>query len=1701
MNPKPDFMKTFFTVFLLLLTMGLSAQSYNNEWIDYSKTYYKFKVGANGLYRIPQSVLASAGLGGAQAQQFQLFRNGQEVPIYTSVASGVLGSSDYIEFWGKMNDGDADQALYRTPAYQHTKKWSLETDTAVYFLTVNSTGTPFHFINTTNDVSGTSLPVEPYFMHKAGTYFKSGINPGFAQVVGEYIYSSSYDMGEFWSTGPIYAGNSLSDNQNNLFVYTGGPDATVSFGMVGCADYNRSVKFVLNGTSMIDTAMNSFDDLNTTRSVPVSLLSSNAASVQFMNTGTTSVDRMVASYYELNYPRQFNFGGQPNFYFELPARATGYHLQINNLAMASGVTPVLYDLTEGRRYDAVVGGSNVLSFVLGGSAYNRRLVLVNEDPAGVRTVNSLTPRTFTNYALSANQGNYIIISHPALYTGSSGNNPVADYKNYRSSPAGGSFNAHTYEIDELVDQFAFGIKKHPISIFNFLRFARANFAAAPQFVMLIGHGMTYNDYNYYSETMHAPLADGLNLIPTFGYPASDNKLSAATSMDAVPVTPIGRLSVVSGPEIEVYLAKIKEYELTQATTPNTIDGRLWMKNVLHLTGVSEPFLGQILCNYMYVYKDIIADTAYGANVSILCDGNAGQISQVPLNLISNLFTTGMSVLNYFGHSNNTALGYNLDNPKDYNNPGKYPVFFINGCDAGNFFVYDNQRFGYSETMSEQYVLAKDRGSIAFVASTHFGIVNYLNLYLYGLYNLMDQSDYGKPLGIIEKDAFQKLILTAPGDYFARLHAEEMTIHGDPALRLNQGSLPDYDIEASQVVINPSFIAVSNTNFTINARFYNLGKVVPDSITILVRRKYPNGSVATLLSKKIPGIRYSDSIQLVIPIDPDRDKGQNQITITVNSDNTVTETTLANNSVTSPFYIYENEATPVYPYQYAIINKSNSKLYASTADPFSATQQFAVEIDTTQSFNSPLKVSKTLMSGGGVLEVDPGITYMDSVVYYWRVAIVPSSGGQYNWNNASFVYIDPSKSGEGYNQSHYFQHQNSSTANIYLDANSRKWRFQDHMNSLYIRNTTYPVGAGGLDDQGYSTNVNAGSYLVGPGCAYDEIIFNVYDSVTFRPWQNDYSGPTGLYNSLRSTCGPNRGYNFEYPLGTVAGRKNAMDFLDMLPVGTFIQVRDNDNPDSASNTYADKWKADTAIYGSGNSLYHRFHNAGVTVIDSFTKPRSWAFVYQKGVNSFIPKYAITNGVLDAIAFTVDCSTPDTAGSITSPIFGPAKKWDKVHWRGSSLESPGTDSAIVQVIGVDTLGNKTTLFNLDRTQQDFDVSSVIVTQYPFLQLSLGTMDVKHGTPYQLKYWRIEDTPAPEGALAANILLKAKDTVDQGAQLEFAIAFKNVSPYAFDSMQIKAYILDKNNVTHVLQLPRRRPIISGDTLVFDYVIDTKTYPGSNTIYLDFNPDRAQPEQYIFNNFLYKKFYVRYENRNPTMDVTFDNVHILNNDIVSARPHIQVKLQTESKFLLMQDTSLISVQLRYPDGSLHPFYFNTDTLRFTPSTGGANNVATVDFYPAFTKQYKENGDDYELIVTGKDPLGNQAGAAPYRVGFKIITKAMISNLLNYPNPFTTSTAFVFTITGSEVPQNIKIQILTITGKIVREITIDELGPLHVGRNITEFKWNGTDMYGQRLANGVYLYHVVTNLHGKSLEKYKASGDNTDQYFNNGYGKMYLMR
>ncbi len=120
------------------------------------------------------------------------------------------------------------------------------------------------------------------------------------------------------------------------------------------------------------------------------------------------------------------------------------------------------------------------------------------------------------------------------------------------------------------------------------------------------------------------------------------------------------------------------------------------------------------------------------------------------------------------------------------------------------------------------------------------------------------------------------------------------------------------------------------------------------------------------------------------------------------------------------------------------------------------------------------------------------------------------------------------------------------------------------------------------------------------------------------------------------------------------------------------------------------------------------------------------------------------------------------------------------------------------------------------------------------------------------------------------------------------------------------------------------------------------------------------------------------------------------------------------------------------------------------------------------------------------------------MISESTVTHFYPYPNPFSTSCRFVFTLTGSEIPDQMKIQILTVSGRVVREITQDEIGPIRIGNNITEFAWDGTDEYGDQLANGVYFYKVFLRNAGQQVDLRATSADRA---FKNGFGKLYILR
>ena len=1713
--------------FLLFFALGASAQlsntQLNNTWIDYGKTYYKFKLAEDNIYRIPQSAIAAAGLAATNADHFQLWRNGQQVRLFTPITAAPLGALDYIEFYGEMNDGKADKQLYRQPQFQLADRYSLETDTAAYFLTVNPGSVNLRYADLVNPAPATGQVADAYFLRRIDIFYRNQYCRGFGVDFSEYVHSSSYDNGE----GPV--SNTISappptpalptpvpsiytETISGLNAYYGGPqnglairtkvyfNTANSYRTLSLKVFNNVVSPTLpsSNPNIITNGLTSLSII--ANNLPTSYLTNDATmNLSFVLTNsnapnaypTPPIDNMVIASTSITYPAKFNFNNTKSFPFELGASSTGNYLVIDNFNFGT-TAPVLLDLNNGRRYlGDILTTTGKVKFVLPASTdITRKFILVNVETNNVKTIAALTTKNFVDYNAAANKGDYIIISHPKMYNDGAGINNVELYRAYRSTANGGGYNAKITDINELTDQFAFGIKSHPAAIRDYVRYMDANYTVKPKALFLIGRGLTYYDkkvleLNTATYPTNAPIIEKLDFIPTFGWPASDMLLSANPSI-TTPLVPIGRIGTIDGKEVGYYYQKILQYEANQRLQSPLISDKAWMKNTMQIIGGRTVQEVQTFEYYMDGYKNWIEDTLFGGHINRFTKTSSTTVQQASSAQITQDFTDGLGFIKYFGHSSASTFEFNLSDPYIYNNTGKYPFFSVSGCTAGNYYNFDPTRITTLSNLSEKYVLANQKGSIAFLADTHFGLPGYLNYWNDRFHENFSRIAYGQTVGSQVQDVVNTLGGNNPNlDFNTRIHIEEINLHGDPALKINNFPKPDYVIEPQLVKVSPSIISVSDPSFKVKAIWRNIGKATNDSINVIVKRTLANNVVEILKDTMIFATKYMDSLEFNVPINPIKDKGNNKICVELDNTNKVDEIYETNNKTCNEFFIFEATLSPVYPYNYAIINTQNITYAASTANPLlPVTSNYVMEIDTTSLFNSPFKKAYNRTGLGGLIEFTPtNITFTDSTVYYWRTAVIPASGNTI-WNTTSFIYLPTST--PGFNQSHYYQYQdNSFDDKIYL-ANDRKLKFNNF-------NTTLSVSTGNFPPNNFpNTFINLGAFPISSwGINFNKLEFVVLDGVTGTPFKNQIPG---LYGSTTNTQG-NRLNQFEFGFATPSERTTVVNFIKLMPEDAIILMYPFLNTNSVGLPFAPVWATDPIAPGNTANLYNTLKGYGLTMLDSFYRSRAMIFKFVKSdISATFQKAG--NAFGDIVLADIPINISNVRGTFTTPVYGPARAWGDFHWRGRSEEAPSKDSIGFKIIGINAQGVETELMQIDSTQKDVNISSINAATYPYLKIQMLNVDSGKGTPYQVRYLRLNYTPVPEGAIFPSLLYAMKDTVEAGQPIQFTLAFKNVSKVNFsDSMKIGLTIRTNNNFDSIINLPKGKILVVGDTMKVSYTILSESFVGNNTLIVDFNPNNAQLEQYHFNNLLYKNFYVRGDEVHPLLDVTFDGIHILNRDIVSSKPNILIKLKDENRFLALRDTGLLKVQLKYPGENT---YRNISLANiFTPANfATGENTATINMKPFLSKD-----GDYELVVSGRDVTGNDAGALSYRSTFTVLNKPMISEMLNYPNPFTTSTAFVFTLTGSEVPQNIRIQILTISGKIVKEITKAELGNIHIGRNITDYKWDGTDSYNQPVGNGVYLYRVITNLNGKSLDKYKAEGDDSSKYFNKGYGKMYLMR
>lgn len=1693
---KNDMKRFLLSVLILLTCAGLSAQHPYGRWVtDYNKQFWRIFIYQDGIYRLDSATLADAGfpIATINPSKFQVFARGKQQYIYVEDknGNGIMNDEDFIEFFGEHNTGWYDTALYANHADQPNPNYSFFNDTSIYYLSYSSlVSDPVYRMTSESDVG--SYPALNYFNKVSRVdyvdYYSTGTTDQNDVTDPEYIPS------EGWFDAWFGCGTQSQKFIPTKNVYSGGY-AKIEFFIAGASRFgglypsDHHLGYSYAGKTS-DTLLGGYYTFRNTDSVLCSSLGSPTTSFTFSSINDLCTfcqcgnpDYNALSYIQVKYPHTLDMEGDSNFVMYVPYQSSKVKLSLSNFSVNGSDSVRFYDITNHKRIKVSKIGANY-NVVIPVNAGEKKCYITSEGQ--IKHISYIDPvnhdllnfAKFTDFTASpVLQSNYIIISHKLLWEA------AEDYKAYRNTTEyepGHPYVTLLVDVDELYDQFSYGIRKNPMAIRNFIYYAYDNFYDVPKDVFLLGKGMRaaitgpapYKCYRkntwYYSST----------LIPGFGAPPVDI-LFAKRDSSLKPIIPIGRLAAQSVEQAEWYLNKVEEYESVQAEPPQE-----WMKNILHFGGGQNQSQVNTIAQYLNGYKNIIEDTLFGGYVRTFLKTSSDPIQINTADSLRDLINNGVSMMTFFGHAAGIGFDYSIDYPSNYDNHEKYPFLLALSCLAGDL-------FNETMTSSEEFVIIEDKGTIGYLASVTKAEMPWLNEYASLFYKNIGQLNYGKTVGYCIQQTIDSLYKTYPTFFSAKSVCLEMTLHGDPAIKMNSFELPDYEISEPDVYFTPSEVTTLDSTFVINIISTNIGRAIDTVFKVNIHREFPDGSTNDT-NFQVDATLYKDTFSITLPVDLSRGVGTNKFTVWLDNFNDIPEISETNNSTTVTLNIKSSDITPVYPYEYAIVpSLSNLTLKASTGDPFAPLRYYRFELDTTDAFTNPL-VTQIIAHSGGVVNWNPVFPITsDSIVYFWRCSPDSSYNGTYSWRESSFQYI-PGKRGWG--QAHFFQFKKDDYQYVTYNKPVRQFQFVNNLKSIFAQTGYYTSEShyGWLEEK---YTINGYQY---PGgiwfCNSDGFKIAVIDSVSGEPEAVPGIG-YGYYTLYGANhCQDYTTNNYDFYLNSNDSiQNNLANFLNSVPQNNWILAY------SHRNHFCQEWNT---------NLINAFRSFGSTIDTNNRIPDGYPYLIfgKKGSAPGSVNQTIGNASGDLVPLYDTIQTKWNEGYIRSVTVGPAASWDSLFWRVESIDPQVYDNVKLSVIGIKTNGDTETLIHdlpPAPMYEDMSIHDLVdSSMYPYLKLIAVMKDDSFHTPYQMLRWQVTYEPMPETALDPSLYFTFKsDTVQEGDSIYFACATHNISEFNMDSLLIRYWVIDANRNLAREKYIRYRPHPAGDTLVGSVAFDTDSLAGLNELWVEVNPNNDQLEQYHFNNIGSLSFLTNADKINPLLDVTFDGVHIMDNDIVSAKPLIEIRLKDENKFLLLnneRDTSLFKVFIQGPDEmTATPVHFRNSMgeyiMHFFPAPSSSDNKCRIEY----NANFPEDGT-YKLIVQAKDKSRNLSGDYDYEVNFEVINKSTITNVMNWPNPFSTATHFVFTLTGSELPTYFKIQVMTITGKVVREINLDELGSIHIGRNITTYAWDGKDEYGDPLANGVYLYRVITHINGKLIEK---SQTEADKYFKEEFGKMYLMR
>ncbi|HQQ83560.1 MAG TPA: C25 family cysteine peptidase [Cyclobacteriaceae bacterium] len=1629
-------------VLVLMAHATPSSGQFSNEWINYGQTYYKIPVAQTGIYKLTYADLQAAGLplSGIDPRRINLYHRGKEQAIFVSGENdAVFDTSDYIEFYGRKNDGTLDGDLYKPGTQPHTY-YNLYSDTAAYFLTWNPLPVLGKRMSSFSQPNAGGLLKENYAYEEKLLLLTSSYAYGL--TLGDEIEDTAFDAGEGWTSPGVCVGSGgcagfadfTINNLTGQFTAASGPELEVL--LLGQSDQSHSVNIYVGPTGgsarlVTTTSLAGYSAATVKLGLNWSDIGSDGKLVvrtQLINSGVR--DQINVCYVRLSYARNFDLTGVTEKILNLELNGNGRsYLVVANAPANARVWDISSPENVGQLGTTPVSGGT--GVVIDGTN-NQRTIYISAS-----TLSSVL-RKVTFRSVQPSTAGYVVVTHRSLRKGASGYaDPVKAYAAYRASAAGGQYDTLVMNIDQLYDQFNYG-ETSPRAIFQFAKYLVSG--GHTRFLFLIGKGLDVTQGFYRNASITS--VDFHDLVPTAGWPASDMAFSAGLNgVPHVPAIPTGRLTASTADQVAGYLNKIKETEAAPFDA-------LWRKNLLHLSGGIHEGEPAVFRSYTDGFKSIAEGFYLGGKVETI----GKQSLNVELVNVKDQVNRGLNLITFFGHSGPGTIDIDIGNVSDpklgYNNKGKYPGFLINGCNAGQFFS-NRTSFG------EDWMLTPGKGARLFIAHSSFGFTTTLKQYSDIFYSVAygDSTFLHRGIGEVQQEVAIRY-LSSGVDLQSVSQVQQMVLLGDPAVSLFGASAPDYEINAGTVSVqslDSKPVNALSKSFAINFTVRNFGRAQQTPLTVRITRTLSDNTTIVKDTTYAP-VMYQDVLQYVVHRGrTDKEFGQNAFTIELDPAHTVPELNETNNKATIGFFIPTNGTRNIFPVNYAVLNKSAVDLMFQHTDLMSASRSFQVEVDTAATFDSPY-LKRQVVTGKVLARLSISLLSSDSTTYFWRTRLAnPLSGESTSWTVSTFSYIK--QGAEGWAQLSFAQTADNALTGLTRNEGIRRLVFPQTTSSLDI--TTFG-SANGNPFTSVSLKLNG-----------DELNIATQE----QPCRNN---SLNLIAFDKFSSAPYAGIDFE-------------SFFDPRACGRAPQVINNflsNELETGSNdllTWISQVKAGDSVllYSMGDAGYASWSTnvktaltqlgIGAGQLSTLSPGEPFIIFGMKGAPANAAKVVrpTTSPVnAQSISASRTITGRGASGSMATVTIGPAQAWSQLTQHFKDVGP--SDQFSVSVEGLDINGNATPLKTaVGGSTLLTDISAVT---YPYLRLKLSSADSIDLSPVRLRHWLVSYTPMAEGMLTYHGT-KFGEVLQEGQPWSATYGFANLSAINFtDSITVSVDIFSSDAGNREVNRFRIKAPAPSDTTHFIVRTSTLGKAGSNDVTVFANP-RILPEPGYDNNVLslQDRLQVNRDQTPPVLDVTIDGRTILNGDVVSSSPRMLIRVRDANPFRLKTDTLGIDLFMQYPctrNCVYRRIVFSDKAhVQWHPATASSDfsvEINPTDLPPG----------TYRLSAQAVDGSGNSSGPLPYEVSFVVEDTNGFAVKSVYPNPASDLFRFTVELQSLTDPSDYSLQLFSATGSLVRDLSASDLPVLHPGTNTIVLP--ATDAFGNPLFEGVYVYRLTVNLPGQ---------------------------